>query len=115
VDPSNGAEQDLSEEALTVPDDGLYETLRKSHRAGDFRRRLNEQGVNPVTESELIKVVEDNSLPFQARTVAVAALGRAQINNAVPAIRGALASSTPQQADLACASIVALYRLLGPP
>jgi HEAT repeat protein len=61
----------------------------------------------------VIKVVEDDSLPFQARTVAVAALGRAGITKAVPAIRIALASATPKQADLGCASIVALYRLQG--
>ncbi len=96
---------------MILPDEGLYESLRKLHRAGDFRRRLNELGLNSSTESEVIKVVEDDSLPFQARTVAVAALGRGGITNAVPAIRNALASATSKQADLACASIIALYRL----
>jgi hypothetical protein len=45
--------------------------------------------------------------------VAVAALGRGGITEAVPAIRNALASATPKQDDLACASIVAIYRLMG--
>lgn len=48
-----------------MPDEGLYESLRKSHRAGDFRRRLNELGLNTSTESEVIKVVEDVSYHFK--------------------------------------------------
>jgi HEAT repeat protein len=101
-----------SEEAI-LTDDGLYESLRKSHRAGEFRRRLTELGVNSSTESDVIKVVEDDSLPFQARTIAVAALGKEGVVKAVPAIRQGLESATPKQADLGCASIVALYRLQG--
>jgi hypothetical protein len=93
--------------------DGLYESLRKTHRAGAFRRGLTEQGLNASTEPDVIRVVEDNSLPFQARTIAVAALGREGAVGAVPAIRNALESATTKQADLACASIVALYRLQG--